>query len=66
MADNEIIDEVEGLPLDKIIEGQLQVITTVCDIDPQLYDDAQADTIKTITNAHKVIQKAQLRLLKSI
>lgn len=60
-------EEVKGTDYSlDIIDNQLIVINSVLDIDNDIYDDLQADKIKILTNAMKIIQKIQKNLLKDL
>lgn len=60
-------EDYEEKPKDlMIIDSQLMVINNVLDVDSGLYDDCEPDKIKCISNAMKIIQKLQRKILKEI
>lgn len=58
--------EPETISLLDIIENQLTVIETVKDLPTDSYDKLPEDVIKCLSLAFRVIQKAQVKLLKII
>ena len=58
--------EPETISLLDIIENQLTVIETVKDLPTDSYDKLPEDVIKCLSLAFRVIQKAQVKLLKTI
>jgi hypothetical protein len=66
MEEDLIIGE-EQREFDKldIIDNQLSLIISLADVEP-LYDDFATERILVITNAMKIINKAQKALLKEI
>lgn len=58
--------EPETISLLDIIENQLTVIETVKDLPTDAYDKEPEDVIKCLSLAFRVIQKAQVKLLKTI
>jgi hypothetical protein len=49
-----------------IIESQLQILASVADLEEGLYDDLQADKIRVVSDALKLINKIQKQLIKEI
>lgn len=72
MSDDNIIqppnvdDEVESMTLLEIIDNQLTVLQTIYDMPTDCYDKQQEDIVKAMSLAFRVIQKAQVKILKSL
>lgn len=73
-ADNEEVEEIiftqeteKANELIPIIELEVYLLSVIKDLGlSELYDDVQADTIKTIIKSLNVISKAQDALIKKI
>ena len=65
--DKDIIleDETTEYSFIELIESQLTLITTMCELDGNLYDAIDVDRIKAVSNAMKIIQKSQKAILDS-
>lgn len=59
-------DDVEPITIIDIIESQLTVIESVRDIPTETYDKLHEDIVKTMSLAFRVIQKAQIKILKNL
>ena len=73
MSDDNIIshalsedDEGQSLTLLEIIDNQLTVLQTIHDMPTDAYDKQQEDIVKAMSLAFRVIQKAQVKILKSL
>jgi hypothetical protein len=67
MEDDLIIgEERDGSDQLDVVESQLTIISTVADLEHDLYDDCLADKIKVITRALRIIYKIQANILKEI
>jgi hypothetical protein len=49
-----------------IIDTQLHVLASVAELEETLYDDLQADKIRVVSDALKLINKIQKQLIKEI
>lgn len=49
-----------------LIESQLTLITTMCELDGSLYDAIDVDKIKAVSMAMKIIHKSQKAILEAI
>lgn len=58
-------DETTEYSFIELIESQLTLITTMCELDGNLYDAIDVDRIKAVSNAMKIIQKSQKAILDS-
>jgi hypothetical protein len=56
----------DGFSLLDIIDNQMLVITTIVDLDTSAYEKMEEDRIKALSLAFRVIQKIQVKLLKTI
>jgi len=65
--DKDIIleDETTEYSFIELIDSQLTLITTMCELDGNLYDAIDVDRIKAVSNAMKIIQKSQKAILDS-
>lgn len=65
--DKDIIleDESTEYTFIELIDSQLTLITTMCELDGNLYDAIDVDRIKAVSNAMKIIQKSQKAILDS-
>jgi hypothetical protein len=64
-----IIEEPEpedGFSLLDIIDNQMFVIANIVDLDTSAYEKMEEDRIKALSLAFRVIQKIQVKLLKTI
>lgn len=73
MSDDKIIfhppdedEEVKSMTLLDIIDNQLTILQTIHDMPSDCYDKQQEDIVKTMSLAFRVIQKAQVKILKSL
>jgi hypothetical protein len=67
MEDDKIIsEEKDGSDQLDVVESQLTIITTVADLENDLYDDCLADKIKVTARALRIIYKVQSNILKEI
>lgn len=58
--------EPETMSLLDVIENQLTLIQTLHDLPHGRYDAMEEDVVKTMSEAFKVIYKAQIKLRKQI
>lgn len=58
--------EPETFSLLDVIENQLTVINTLHDLPTETYDKMPEDVVKCLSLAFRVIQKIQVKLLKTI
>lgn len=61
-----IEDGEEAISILDIIETQLTVLQTLHDMPTDAYDKQHEDIVKTMSLAFRVIQKAQVKILKGI
>lgn len=68
MHDDNIIieDGDESISILDIIETQLTVLETMQDMPTDTYDKQHEDIVKAMSLAFRVIQKAQVKLLKNL
>ena len=59
-------DEMKSMTLLEIIDNQLTIIQTIHDMPTDAYDKQQEDIVKAMSLAFRVIQKAQVKLLKNL
>jgi hypothetical protein len=65
--DNIIIEDgEESISILNIIEAQLAVLLTLQDMPTDAYDKQYEDIVKAMSLAFRVIQKAQVKLLKNL
>lgn len=60
----EFYDDMSQDLLSSIIDTQMVVITTMMDIDENVYDSLDEDKILVVVQAMKIIQKAQKKIMK--
>lgn len=60
----ELFDDMSQDLLSSIIDTQMVVITTMMDIDQNVYDSLDEDKIIVVVQAMKIIQKAQKKIIK--
>lgn len=56
----------DGFSLLDIIDNQMYVIANIVDLDTSAYEKMEEDRIKALSLAFRVIQKIQVKLLKTI
>jgi hypothetical protein len=59
-------EERDGSDQLDVVESQLTIISTVADLENDLYDDCLSDKIKVIARALRIIYKIQANILKEI
>jgi len=59
-------EERDGSDQLDVVESQLTIISTVADIENDLYEDCLADKNKVIARALRIIYKIQANILKEI
>lgn len=59
-------DEMKSMTLLEIIDNQLTIIQTIHDMPTDAYDKQQEDIVKAMSLAFRVIQKAQVKILKNL
>lgn len=63
VTDIELQEEVTDYLYTDLIDNQLTVITTMSDLDPDVYDSLAEDRIRAISMAMKIIHKSQKAIL---
>lgn len=66
MTDTIMLEEVEDRFEMDIIENQVYLIANIYELPDELYDNMAADKIKAISQAFRVIYKAQKGLLDKL
>lgn len=66
MTENIVLEEVQDRFEMDIIENQVYLIANIYELPDELYDNMAADKIKAISQAFRVIYKAQKSLLDKL
>lgn len=66
MTENIVLEEVQDRFEMEIIENQVYLIANIYELPDELYDNMAADKIKAISQAFRVIYKAQKSLLDKL
>jgi hypothetical protein len=66
VTDIEMSEEGTEYLYTDLIDNQLTVITTMCDVEPDVYDTFLEDRIRAISMAMKIIHKSQKAILEGI
>lgn len=64
-TDIEFDESVTEYSYTDLIENQITVITTMCELENVLYDTIDVDRIKAVSMAMKIIHKSQRAILDS-
>jgi hypothetical protein len=65
--DNTIVEDgKESISILDIIDNQLTILQTIHDMPTDAYDKQHEDIVKAMSLAFRVIQKAQVKLLKNL
>ena len=59
-------DEIASFTILDVIDNQLNIISNVIEMPIETYDKMHEDIVKTIILSFRVINKAQIKLLKNL
>lgn len=59
-------DEIASFTILDLIDNQLEIIANVIELPIDVYDKMHEDIVKTVILSFRVINKAQIKLLKNL